>query len=212
MLNLAKIERFVEAQRYEDLLEAVTENGRWLPLPVRVRLSGVESVELAALGLALQRATELAYGPAPVLADVADRLSEALAGACAHRPTPGAVASAMSGLLAFQRHVAHTGQAVEPAVRARVDAALRQGVYLLFEAQSASASGLIGDTIDAAMLQWHLAEPLGFRATLEAGGLVRVEDFERACRRTGAWKDSAVQQVLRATGGGGHRRRPARAA
>lgn len=210
MLTLSKIERLADAGEYSALLRAVTENGRQVPLPVRLRLEDEPSRQVAALGLALQRATELALRPSPVVVSLADRLSELLADPNMPPASPGAVAAAMGGLLAFRNHVSTTGQLVEPIIRSRVENALRQGAYRLFEAQSASG-GLIGDTIDAAILLWHLSEPLGLREAIQT--CVRLDEFDRACRREGVWKDATVQAVMKLAGGAKrHMPAPARAA
>lgn len=209
MLSLNRIERLADGGRFGDLLNEVSENGRWLPLPVRLRLADEGSLQTAALGLALQRACELVYRPSPFIASLADRLSERLTDQSAPRAAPGAVAAAMGGLLAFRKYMRATGHAVEPLILTRVEQGLRQGAYALFEAQSAQATGLIGDTIDAAILLWHLAEPLGLRRAI--AGAVRLDEFDRACRRDGVWKDPTVQAVLRLTGGD-RNPRPLRAA
>lgn len=201
MLSVQRIERLAESGQFALLLEAVSRNGRWLPLPVRLRLSDEGSVELAALGLALQRCAELTHLTDPAMIELGDRLAERLADVTSPRATPGAVAAAMGGLLALRSHAADCGTRLEAGLDLRIERALRQGAYSLFEAQSSRATGLIGDTIDAAILLWHLAEPLGLREALS--GSVRLEDFEHACRRCGVWRDANVQAVMRLTGGAG---------
>ena len=77
MLSLRHIERMVESKAYPRLVQRILANGRCESPRAIERLLEPRAVSPAALGLALQRVMELAYGPLP-LADQLTRMLLAL--------------------------------------------------------------------------------------------------------------------------------------
>lgn len=66
MLSLRHIERMVETKAYPRLIQRILANGRCESPSAIQRLLEPRAVSPAALGLALQRVLELAYGPLPL--------------------------------------------------------------------------------------------------------------------------------------------------
>jgi hypothetical protein len=74
MLNLQQIERLIEANQYPHLIQRILANGREVDERVHRALLCPAIVAPAALGLALQRACELSYGPTDVVERIVARL------------------------------------------------------------------------------------------------------------------------------------------
>lgn len=72
MLNPSRLARLVEQGQFDRLLDCVLRNGRHASEPVRRRLSDPRALRAAALGLALQRACELAYAPVDEVMNLLD--------------------------------------------------------------------------------------------------------------------------------------------
>lgn len=201
MLSLNKIERLVELGHLQSLLDAVLANGRPLPVGVRARLTGDDDLGLAAMGLALQRATELSYLPTPGSWAIAGRIVGLLAD-CHHsgRASAGAVALALGGLSDVLDQADAAGVLVPAEILRAVEAAFEAGIYRLFEAQAGLAAqhpaqaGLVGTPVDSALLTWQLADRPGLVSRV--GKSVNLADLDRALGRRDVRRLPDVEAVL----------------
>ncbi len=164
MLNLPRLARLAVAGDFERILEEVTRNGKPLPLPVRLRLSESRGLPAAALGLALQRVTQLTYRPTPVAISLA-RGIVALADPSGLFGTIAATAPALAGLLAFtdQLRSLPTSAHPDPELVRSIDLAIANSLHRLHRAQEESPAArlgepptLIGDELDSAIVLWQL--------------------------------------------------------
>ncbi len=220
MLNIRRIERLADTGQWEALIEALAANGRPLPLSVRLRLSEAPSATVAALGLALQRMTELTYAPTPEALEAAARLCDqihlAAQAQSAERPCGAAVAVAMAGLGDLARQANECGRGLAAPLAERIESSLRASTWLLAQsfpphtAQAAGAatggrawgggSGAGGSEeggaspIDAAVLLWQLGGRADLRRRIEQ--VVQIGAIERDVRRLGWWKRADCAAVL----------------
>ncbi len=74
MLSPSQIGRFITNEDYRRLVDRLLSNGRCHSRRAQAVLHVQESLEVAAIGLGLQRICELAYWPVPEGADLAHRL------------------------------------------------------------------------------------------------------------------------------------------
>jgi hypothetical protein len=201
MLSLNKIERLAESGYLLTLLDAVSANGRPLPVGVRAALTAEADLPLASLGLAVQRTTELSYLPTPGAWAIGGRLVGCLLDAgLASRASAGAVALALGGLSDLLEQAAAAGVAVPPEIDRAIQSAMQAGVYRLFEAQAGLAAqrpadaGLVGSAIDSALLTWQLA---GRPALVErVGRSVNLRALDRALGRREVRSHPDVVAVL----------------
>ncbi|MFN0010573.1 MAG: hypothetical protein ACKVS8_02900 [Phycisphaerales bacterium] len=223
MLNIRKIERLADTGQWEALIDALAANGRPLPLSVRLRLSEAPSATVAALGLALQRMTELTYAPTAEALEAAARLCDqihlAARAASSNRPCGSAVAVAMAGLGDLARQANDCGRGLAAPLAERIESSLRASTWLLAQsfpphtAQAAGAasggrvwgggSGAGGaggneeggaSPIDAAVLLWQLGGRADLRTRVHE--VVPVAAIERDVRRLGWWKRADCAAVL----------------
>ena len=183
MISFPRLARLAEAADYDRLLDEVTRNGRPLPLGIRMRLSEPESLPSAALGLALRRVVQLTYRPVELSATLVRELL-GLQRADGSFGTIGATAVAAAAMLALLDQVRalprawanlervdsarglHEARAarVQP-LNERVEHACLTALHAIHQFQQQSASltldgpdGLIGDTLDSAIVLWQLGE------------------------------------------------------
>lgn len=174
MLSLVQIQRLVAARDCRLLVDRVLSNGRLDSQAVRACLTSPQAVVTAALGLALQRACELTYGPTAIAADLAWRLLDQRRGdgLFGTGPTPSIAASAVAirGLLAFldqSRAAARNGRQAPDAIADAVNSA----IAALAELQR--DDGLLGrDTTETAIVVWQLGDRAEFRAALRLPDLL----------------------------------------
>jgi hypothetical protein len=202
MISVDRIERWAGRGQFEALLEGVIQNGRPLPLALRLRLSAPESLEVASLALGLQRVMELSYCPHPGALGLARRLCGRLAGmaevAAEQRPMAGALVAAVGGLLALREQLRLFGHPGLERLEGEIEAALAAVNHALLEAAARSGSspacrGLIGDGVESAAVLWQLAVCPEARAALPA---LDEGALRRALHRSGSWKDSACVALL----------------
>lgn len=199
MLSLPRISRLVESGNFAALFDAVSRNGRPLPLPVRLRLSEPAGLPAAAAGLALKRLTELTYRPTS--ASLA--LARALIGMQSPDGSIGTLAStavAVAGLLAFadqasllpRRGDGTRGGTPETLIDS-ARATVAHAVHRLHRAQEESpapglgvAPALIGDELDSAIVAWQLGFEPRFTSAVRFGDLLdAISDAEpAACEPT----------------------------
>ncbi len=206
MLSTHKIERLIDSADWSTLLEALVENGRPMPLALRLQLLEDASLPVAALGLALQRLVELTYAPSAPALEAAVRLSDLL-----HRavhtdtdaaPCGAAVALGAAGLADLARQADECGRGLAVPLAERIDASLRASAWLLAQCLPAPAAGgpsggrAAGPdaALDAAVVLWQAAHRPSLRMALERG--VNVAALERDVRRLGWWKRSDCAAVL----------------
>jgi hypothetical protein len=207
MLTVQRIARLVEGQRWTGLLEELFRNGRPLPLAARARLTEDAGASLAALGLGLQRAVELAYAPDDSLLMLADRLATVLnAGAvgeaaASRPPNPAALAMAARGLADLLDAARDRGWAMGRGLSGeRLRAALREAAYGLFAAQAHTGAvrprehGLIGDGLDSALVLWQLMGRTGVMERLDPP--VNLRALAAAADRAGLWRDADCAAIL----------------
>jgi len=183
MMTLSQVERWVEQEAHQVLLDAVVTNGRRVGLAARLRLSDPAGLAGASVGLALQRVLELSYAATPLTR----RLAEVLL-ACQQRDggfgTVAATASAARALLELSRHPAGAAE------RECIEGAARWAIWNLFLQQSAGGErdGLIGDGIDSAICLWQLGREPAF------AGVVRIDALQDAAE---GWPEAeAVGELL----------------
>jgi hypothetical protein len=202
MISIDRIERWAGRGQFEALLDGVIQNGRPLPLALRLRLSAPESLEVASLALGLQRIMELSYCPHPGALGVARRL-------CGHlndlpeadveqRPMAAALVAAVGGLLALREQLRLFGHPGLDRLEGEIDSGIAAVNHALLEAAARSGSspalrGLIGDGVESAAVLWQLAACPEARAALPA---VDAQALRRGLHRSGAWKDSACAALL----------------
>lgn len=166
MITLSRIERTALARGWHRLLDEVLSNGRPVDLPIRLRLSGEESVHLVSAALALQRVCELSYALSPLARALADDLLHAQA----DDGSFGSVASTAVAVRALLDLRAMPG-AEELAMR--LDFAIQYALRVLAESQD--DHGLLASSeIDSAVALWQL----GGRAEFAAA--VRLDDLREA--------------------------------
>ena len=142
MLAPRRLAQLASSGRDLDLLGAVLRNGRPLPEPARRRLEAPENLAGAAAGLALLRASELALGPSPHVAD--------LAGALLDRRRDGGSFGAVPATAAAIAGLAAAGRGDEPS-RAALDGA---------RAWLRDALARATPALDAALAAWLLPPEL----------------------------------------------------
>ncbi len=208
MMNAGRIDRLVRADRIEQLLEEVLSNGRRLPLAARAVLHEAGSLEMASVGLALQRLVELTYTPRAVSVSLAERLAAGLEdfeqdssgeiedeGA---RLVARAIATCALDDLAGQ--AAGTGVELSAALRSARDAGVRGLGRALFEAQSVHAAhhprrvGLVGTAIISCLVAWQLAGRAALTAELQH--MARVDLLFRAIQTLNLGADRDCAGVL----------------
>ncbi len=74
MISLHHIEQLLRAESYDRLIDRVLANGRSVAGTLAARLHEPDASAPAACGLALQRCSELSYGPTANAGDLASRL------------------------------------------------------------------------------------------------------------------------------------------
>jgi hypothetical protein len=174
MLSLTQIQRLVATGDYRLLVERVLSNGRLDGCAVRSCLTDPRAVVPAALGLALQRACELTYGPAAIAVDLARRLLDQRRGdglfGTGQTSSIAASAVAIGGLLALFDQCRADGSDVRLAldeIKAAVDSALAALGDLQRE------DGRLGrDSTDVAIMLWQLGDRAEFRAALRRPDLL----------------------------------------
>lgn len=187
MLNLTQIERLAQTNGWERLVERVLENGRGGLLAVRMRLALEEAIGPAAIGLGLQRACELTYGPTPLLEGLAARLvhmqrqdghfvspdASPDSDGSSRRPSPAATAIAIRALLAWRDLL----EAVAlDASAAPLDRAIDRGLFALACAQREDGGFGRGacDLIESAIVLWQLGGRSEFRRAVRYHALLDV--------------------------------------
>lgn len=202
MISVARIERWAERGQFQALLDGVIQNGRAVPLAVRLRLSEPRTLEVAALGLGLQRVLELSYSPVPAAMLIGRQLAERLAGlsgeAMEDRPGPGAIAAGVVGLAGLRDQLRLFGHPGLERLEGLIERALGEANHAMLEAAarsdlSAATRGLVGDGVESAVVLWQAA-----LCGAEAGVplVVDLEALRRALVRTGAWKSGECVAVL----------------
>ncbi|MDX2114173.1 MAG: hypothetical protein SFZ24_00950 [Planctomycetota bacterium] len=199
--------RLAEAGEYARLLDEAQRGGRPLPLRVRLRLSEAGSLEAAGLGLALQRVVQLTYKPTPLSLVLVDHLlaSQSRRGGFG---SPGSTAVAVAALLALRDQVASLPGGRGPALGAgkgpvsaelaeAIERAAHEGLHALHLAQSRAEddgvethAGMIGDSLDTAIVLWQLAlEPRFAR-------VVRFAELLSSVESTGLRHDRVTGRLL----------------
>jgi len=199
MISLSKIERWTNAERFEDLLDAVLSNGRPLPLALRLRLEQADGSRLSSAGLGLQRAVELSYFPAPAAIQLGRVIAEALVLNPARGEIPiAASAVAAAALVDLVAQCEACQMALSPELEHLIEDALAVFGRRLFEAQTTSAGGasegLIGDEIDTAVVLWQSATRPGLCSVV--GAFARLDLAERAVQRAGLWRRAETAPIL----------------
>jgi hypothetical protein len=204
MMSVQKIERLVERGQTEALLEAVVQNGRPLPLGVRLRLGeSVASVRAAGLGLALQRVVELSYGPDPAALRIAERLLDQLCEVDGlegpDRPSPASLVVALAGLEDLLAQLERFGHPAEGFVGEGLVHASAAVAHVLLEAAALSNAdpatrGLVGEAVDSAVVLWQLAGRARLADRLRPG--VELSQLQRAAVRHALWKQPHCGPVL----------------
>lgn len=150
MMTAQRLLGFAERLEWDALLDAVIRNGRPVPVSVRMRLSQEAGAGACALGLALCRAVELTYLPAPeshalAMLTLANQLEDGSFGSVAGS------ACAVAGLRAYEEQLrAGLGDASMIARVAEASDRAMPGVV----------SGLLiddPDRVDLALALWVLA-------------------------------------------------------
>lgn len=204
MISVARIERWAEREQFQALFDGVVQNGRPLPLAARLRLSQPRSLELAALGIGLQRLLELSYGPEPAALAMARRVAAALerlggAEVSDNQPGPGAMIAGVVGLLGVLDRLRLFGHPGLERLQPAAERALARANHALLEAAAGSSAspahrGLVGDGIETAVVLWQLA---GSERGAEAvAGVLDAESLRRGLVRSGAWKDGACAVLM----------------
>jgi hypothetical protein len=224
MLQVTKLLRLLEAQRYGQVIDEVLRNGRPLPVALRSRLAGEAEARFAALGFGLQRVVELSYAPsaeaerlAAAAVDASSELSGGGGGAAVMvRPSPAAMAILIAGLVDVLGLADSTGCDLSPGLPGRIRAVIRTACYELAEAQAglavrdARSGGLVGDAVDSSVVLWQLGPRHEALLGLEVPSFRRLEE---AAARLELWRDPVCGPVLAlAQASPVHRTRPARRA
>jgi hypothetical protein len=211
MMNASRIDRLVRGDRLEQLLEEVLSNGRRLPLAARAVLHEPRALELASIGLALQRLVELTYTPQAGAVALAERLATGLHAAAAI--DAAAERDSSSGLVAggalvaraiatcalddLARQAEATGVELSASLRVARQESARASGAALFEAQSNHAAhyprqrGLVSSPLISCILAWQLCGRTRLSAELQA--FARADLLHRAIHdlRLGADRDCA---------------------
>lgn len=199
MISLSKIERWANAERFDDLLDAVLSNGRPLPLALRLRLEQADGSRLSSAGLGLQRVVELSYFPAPAAIQLGRVIAEALVLSPARADIPiAASAVAAAALVDLVAQCEACRMALSPDLECLIEDALAVFGRRLFEAQATSAGGasegLIGDEIDTAVVLWQAGTRPGLRSVV--GVFARLDLAERAVQQAGLWRRAETAPIL----------------
>lgn len=151
MLNRIRIEQLIRMEQDDRLLDELLANGRNVPLPLRLRLTDPAGRRAAALGLALQRLSELTHGSAKACATVAS----ALIGRQQQDGGFGTLAATVAALAGLTTYLDYAPAEVHPGA---IDEAVRRGMASLSAAQD-EAGLLAADPIlslfAARMLMLH---------------------------------------------------------
>lgn len=170
MITLSRIERTALAQGWHRLLDEVLGNGRPVDLPIRLRLSGDESVHLVSAALALQRVCELSYAVSPLARALADDLLHT-------QGDDGSFGTIASTAVAVRALLDLRAMPGSEEVAMQVDFAIEHA--LRFLAQSQDDEGLLASSeIDSAVALWQL----GGRAEFAAA--IRLDDLRDAMSRS----------------------------
>ncbi len=203
MISLPKLVRLVAASEHGRMLEEVVRNGRPLPLRVRLRLEDAETLPAAALGLALQRVTELTYRPTDTSLSLLFGLLElarpdgAFGSIAATAVALAAMHSTLDQLGSLPRGA--EGRFMAPELESRCRWAAVSALHSLAQAQRCAdlddssepiADGLIGDEIDSTITLWQL----GFDARF--AGAVRYEALLAAVEDRGLRHDRGARTLL----------------
>ncbi len=208
MMNASRIDRLVRADRLEQLLEEVLSNGRRLPLAARAVLHDGPALEMAAIGLALQRLVELTYTPQALSVSLAERLAALLgedqndepvnAAAGGARLVARAIATCAIDDLA--RQAAGTGVELSATLRAARETGVRMLGRAVFEAQALTAArdarreGLVGSGLVSCLVAWQLAARASLTAELQC--MARVDSLFRAIQTLNLGSDRDCAGVL----------------
>ncbi len=217
MLSVSKLRRSVASERWAVLLADLVRNGCPLALRVRALLGSEPSVEMAALGLALQRAVELSWGPSDDLGEIAARLCACVESAelgvergTESGPSAGAIGVAARGLWEALDTIAARGWKMGGAdVPERLSAGLVRCGQALLAAQVRTAlsraheRGLVGTRLDSAIVMWQLgALELSDERALWLGGRrgVDMEYLREGVERAGLWNDAVCAELMERAG------------
>lgn len=192
MLTTNRIDRLVSGGDYDRLMADVLNNGRTIPLAVKLRLSEESTLPAAALGLALQRLVELTFVPGEE--------SELLVAALLDRQTDdgsfgstAATAVAVAGLQAFfdqSKPMRWYLDARRPALQSllrRVESAIPAALITLDSVAEEA------DAADVTILAWQLG---GMGSLHSWPGYARVA---RAVERHALRHDRSASRLLAAT-------------
>lgn len=202
MISLPRMVKQAGEGQFDRILEDVLRNGRQIPLQARMRLEGADTLPAAALGLALQRVTELTYRPSDAALTLLERLLNR------QRPTGsfGSIAGTAVALAALHAALSQhdalpgargSGRYMSRELEARAREAAAQATHFLVQSQDADAlddeegpGGLIGEPIDTAIVLWQLGLDTRFTRA------VRFEALMRAVEERGLRHDRVTGALL----------------
>ena len=161
MMNLTHIERLMEEESYDRLVDRVLANGRRVGTAVATRLGVPEAVAAAACGLALQRCCELTYAPTPLAERLAMQLLEMQRNDGHFSRSVAASAVALRGLLDYLQH----HQDVDEVLPHRTSAAIAEALAAFRRTQSADG-GFRSNATESTIVLWQLGEHKAFRSAV----------------------------------------------
>ncbi len=161
MMNLMHIERLLEEESYDRLVDRVLANGRRVGKAVAMRLAVPEAVAAAACGLALQRCCELTYAPTPLADRLAMRILEMQRSDGHFSRSVAASAVALRGLLDYHQH----HQDVDEVLPHQTSAAIAEALAAFRRTQSADGD-FRSSTTESAIVLWQLGEYKAFRSAV----------------------------------------------
>jgi len=191
MLTLSRLERLALTNQHDRLLQDVLRNGRPMPLAARVRLSQPEALAPAAVGFALQRALELQHRPGAIARNLAIRLL-ILQDDQGRFGTLASTAVALAALLHLLDADAALRGGLSPELRHEIDRAADHALHALASAQgwggrlsglfeeADGPAGLIGDSLDAAIVASQLARSARFQRVARVADLLAALDHALA--------------------------------
>ncbi len=182
MLTLKRIKRLVEDASPWAIVEEIAANGRPMAVSLRSRLEDADHVRIVALGLALQRATELSYAATPMIAGMLSQLLSELQqhkssnkeqytkSEATYTRTSVVVDAIVIRTLIAVREM--QGGSIQTRLKQKLNETLGNALNRLSQKQS--ITGLIGDALDSTICLWQLRDVPVFQS------LIRWQDLVEA--------------------------------